>query len=194
MNYKDLAEHYMSKIVTSDYFQVGEPVNDLNLLYSPFRNTIEAALEEYEEVNGDNDLPYIFETFRSHRQQWNYWYAGRSKVRGGNILTAGMHHFGIAVDIVNLIDKNGNRTKDRGEMVDWENIDYIAMRRVMTAYKAFNLGSYEMCHFQMIPMAEQSTLRHGMYDAIKEWQEKYDLVADGIVGLKTIAKAKEVFL
>jgi len=105
-----------------------------------------------------------------------------------------MHHFGIAVDIVNLIDKNGNKTRDRGESVDWINIDYVTMRKVARSLGIFDLGAKEYCHFQAIPKINQSQLRHEVYDYVRIWQKASGLVADGIVGPKTIAKAKELYL
>lgn len=190
MDYTKIAEHYLNVICVSDDFQNSNPINNRDLLFPDFNDLIEELLTRYDEVNNDNDCPYIYETFRSHALQNIYYFRGATKIRGGNILTAGMHHFGVAVDIINLVDKNGNKIKDRGESVDWNNIDYVTMRHISRELGIYDLGSYEVCHFQMIPTSEQSTLRQSIYQEVLNFQRANGLKADGIIGPKTIAKLK----
>lgn len=189
--YKKIAQHYLYSICPSDYFNSLSPVCDKYLLFPEFREMIEEALIKYDEINVDNDCPYIYESFRSHKLQNIYYYRGASKIKGGNIMTSGMHHFGIAVDIINLIDKNGNKNKDKGESVDWSNINYKLLRTITRSMGINDLGSYEVCHFQMIPVIEQNNLRKAIREEIITFQENNGLVVDSIVGPKTIAKIKE---
>ena len=194
MDFKKIAEHYLKTIITSDDYNTGSPCNNIDLLYPEFKDIILTGLTEYEEVNSDNDVPYIYETFRSHAMQSVYYFRGASKIKGGNILNAGMHHLGVGVDIINLKDENGNRVKDRGEAVDWENIDYVTLRKIMRKHMVFDLGTYEVCHFQAIPSDMQQELRRVVHHAVLEFQSENGLKADGIVGVKTIQMAREVFL
>lgn len=193
-DYQAIAEWYLEHICISDKFSSPGPVSDSNLLYPAFYELIKKAIKQYERVNTDNDCPYLYETYRSHTLQNTYYYRGASKIRGGNILTAGMHHFGIAVDIINLQDKNGNKIKDKGEAVDWSNINYNTLRAITRPLGIFDLGGYEVCHFQAIPVSEQNNLRREVYYAVINFQRENNLVPDGIVGNKTIAKLKEFYL
>lgn len=193
VTFEDIFINYITNIVPSEKFNFPGIVNDDNLLYEPFKIMVTKALVEYEEINSDKDVPYIYESFRTHVLQRIYFNRGASKIRGGSLLSAGMHHFGIAVDIVNLKDKNGNRVKDPNEIIDWEELDYIALRKIMAAHGLSYL-SWELCHFQAIPNSQQDDLRNYMFVRMKEWQSYNGLVADGIVGERTIKKAQERYL
>ncbi len=190
---RSIAKHYIEKIVPSDKFLINGVCDIPDLLYKPFRDIISAMFKEYKEKNTDNDVPYAYETFRSHARQSYYYSIGSSPIRGGNILNAGMHHFGIAVDIVNLDDKNNNNIKDGKERVDWTNINYSLFRKLSQKYEV-NFLSWEECHFQMIGVNQQGQLRREVYDYVKQWQRASGLLADGIVGPKTIAKTKSLYL
>lgn len=189
MNYEDITNNYLFNICVSPDYQNPNPVNNIDYLYPEFKDLILQMLEEYERINL-NDCPYIYETYRSHTLQNTYYYRGASKIRGGNILTAGMHHFGTAVDIINLEDKNGNKIKDKGEAVDWNTIDYKSMRVISRKLGIYDLGNYEVCHFQAIPVSEQSQLRRYIYNKVIQFQKEHNLVPDGIIGNKTINALK----
>ena len=130
MNFELVGKHYIEVIVPSDEFTKGSLCGNIDLLYPPFKAGVVDLLESYKQYNKDNDIPYILESYRSHALQNAYFYRGASKIRGGSILNAGMHHFGVAVDIVNLKDKNGNSTKDLNESVDWTELDYTLLRKL----------------------------------------------------------------
>lgn len=189
----NLGKHYIEVIVPSDNFQSAGVCGDFELLYPPFKARIENLIEEYHKYNPDEDIPYVLESFRSHALQNAYYYRGASKIRGGNILNAGMHHLGIAVDLVNLKDKNGNGFKDPGEVVDWKNLDYVLLRRIANGIGITTLA-WEQCHFQHIQTSEQNEARQEVYNYVKQWQYNSNLKPDGIVGPKTIAKAKQLYL
>ena len=104
-----------------------------------------------------------------------------------------MHHFGIAEDIINLQDKNGNKIKDKGESVDWTNLDYKTMRNITRKMNISDLGNYEVCHFQYIPVSMQSELRELVFNAVKKFQSSHGLVPDGIVGPKTLEVIRKTY-
>jgi len=189
---QEIAKHYVEKVIPSAHFLSNQPCDAEELLYPPFLETVKEMISEYNSRNTDNDVPVCFETFRSHARQSYYYSVGSSKIRGGNLLNAGMHHLTIAVDLVNLDDKNNNNKRDRGERVDWTNLNYGLFREMSEKYEV-NFLSWEECHFQMIGTNQQRELRVAVFDYVKNWQWKHGLVSDGIVGGKTIAKAKELY-
>lgn len=194
MNYKSIAENYIKRIIPSDAFNEGELYNDIDLLVPEFKDNILILIEKYGEINTDADVPFINESFRSHKLQTAYYFNRSSKIMGGSIMNAGMHNLGIAVDIINLKDKNGNSVRDRGEAIDWDNIDYLKMREISRPMGIYDLKDYEACHFQGIPSNnEQKELRKFVYNAVIQFQKENGLKGDGIVGPLTIAKAKELF-
>lgn len=193
MNIEDIGKHYISVIVPSAQFTTNVAIDNPNLLYQPFGIVVTQMLSEYMDRNMDSDVPVLFETFRSHARQNHYYNIGSSGIRGGSILNAGMHHFGIAVDIVNLDDKNNNGVRDPGERVDWKNLNYKLFRNMSQKYD-LNFLSWEECHFQMIGTNQQKELRVGIYNYVKNWQWQHGLISDGIVGPKTIGKAQALYL
>lgn len=190
---KNIAKHYIEKIVPSDSFLLNVACDKGSLLYPEFANTISQMLAEYNRKNTDDDVPVLYETFRSHARQNHYYNIGSSGIKGGNLLNAGMHHFGIAVDIVDLEDKNNNGKRDPGERVNWEHLNYRLFREMSQKY-GVNFLSWEECHFQLIGTNQQNQLRRAVYDYVRQWQRDNGLLADGIVGPRTIAKAKLVYL
>lgn len=187
-----IAEHYISKIVPSPYFTSATPVNKKELLFPRFYEDIENVLMKYLQLNKDNDCPYIYETYRSHSLQHTYFMRGASQIRGGNILSAGMHHFGIAVDIINLKDKDGDTEKDPNEVVDWENLDYVLLHKIAEGKDLFRL-KFELAHLQFVRTGDQDLVRRAVYDRVLTFQKENGLTVDGIVGIQTIRKAKEIY-
>lgn len=192
MNIQEISRHYIEKIVPSEQFLTNQPCDTESLLYTPFAELVAEMIIEYNKKNTDNDVPVCFETFRSHARQNHYYSIGSTGIRGGNLLNAGMHHFGIAVDIVDLEDKNNNNIRDNGERVNWEHLNYKLFRELSQKYE-LNFLSWEECHFQYIGTNQQRQLRLAVYDYVKQWQHSNGLVADGIVGIRTITKAKELY-
>jgi len=179
--FNEIAKHYVEKIIPSDSFSNGGVCGDMDLLFPLYKVDVMKLIVNYNEFNSGKDIPHVYESFRSHALQSIYYNRGASKIRGGNILNAGMHHFGIAVDIVN---KKNNTIK-------WD-LDYTLLRNLANKIGLVSL-SWELCHFQMIQTTEQTELRKTVYAYVVKWQKENGLVPDGIVGKKTIAKAKELY-
>lgn len=179
--FEGIAKHYVEKIIPSDSFSNGGVCGNMDLLFPLFKVDVLKLIVSYNEFNSGKELPYVYESFRSHALQSIYYNRGSSKIRGGNILNAGMHHFGIAVDIVNKTNSG----------VKW-NLDYTLLRKLADKIGMISL-SWELCHFQMVKTTEQTELRKAVYQYLAGWQEENGLKPDGIVGNKTIAKAKELY-
>lgn len=140
--YDDIVTNYYDKIKTSVYYDSIKPCNDFDLLYADFRLKIIELKSKYLEQHETE--PYILETYRSNDLQIVYYNRGASKTKKD-----GMHHFGIAVDIVGKTE-NG---------IDYNILDYDWLRK----YAKNNLGltvlNFELGHFQYIPVENQNILR-----------------------------------
>ena len=141
---KAIAEHYYKVIRTSDKFNTKSPCNDIDLLYPEFKEKIDTLISAYLEEHQTE--PYILETYRSNTMQLIYFNRGASKIR-----TNGMHHYGIAVDIVGK-DKHGN--------IDWDVLDYEWLRHYAVKELGLTVLSWELAHFQFIPVSKQQELRN----------------------------------
>ena len=64
------------------------------------------------------------------------------------------------------------------------------MRVISRKLGIYDLGNYEVCHFQAIPVSEQSQLRRYIYNKVIQFQKEHNLVPDGIIGNKTINALK----
>jgi len=176
MNLKLIAEHFLKHIATSAFYNSNSTCRNLELLYPPFRELIDKAIYSFE-LQYDYKV-FIVETFRSNALQLRYYLNGASKVK-----TAGMHHFGIAVDCAFKV--NGKFTY-KG--------DIIGLREYMTEQGLTKLGMWDALHFQFIPVNKQRALRNAVNVEVKSFQKKYGLVVDGIIGKRTIAKLIEILL
>ncbi|RPI18740.1 MAG: peptidoglycan-binding protein [Ignavibacteriae bacterium] len=174
INYIEIAEHYLSKIVTSNYYLQSNPVKEIELLYPGFK-----ALLNKLRFNFPVQFAYT-ETYRSNTLQKQYYSQGLSKIK-----TNGMHHYGIAADLIFIID--GQRTY-KGPF-----------DKLHTAYESVggpDLGSLENWdagHLQFIPVVEQNRLREEVNAAVLRFQRKQGLKIDGIIGPNTIAAAKKFY-
>lgn len=173
---KAIAEHYVKKIIPSADYRIKGVCNDPELLYPEFKKDIENLITEYQKYN-DHDI-VMYETYRSNSLQLIYYNRGASKIK-----TNSMHHYGVAVD---LLAKVGNG-------VSWDILDYPLLRTL-----ASNMGikflKWEACHFQAIPVDQQDELRTAVSAEVIKFQKDNGLVPDGIVGPKTILKARELFI
>lgn len=177
---KDIAQHYLKKIVTSDKYLSSSPVRDESLLYPPFLDLVNESIGVFSETHQGDPFPFKTETYRSNTLQLKYFNQKASKIKAN-----GMHHYGIACDIA---------FKVNGE-VTW-NGDYKLLRECFKAQGLFLLGTWDMGHVQFIPATStaQNRLRNEVSNAVKDFQKKYNLKVDGVVGKNTISKAKQVFL
>lgn len=173
---QQIANHYISRIITSDRYLSPNPVRDTYLLFPPFKTLLDELITLY--TQNSNDEIYILETYRSNTLQLAYYNRGASKIRSN-----GMHHYGIAVDLV--------RGKS-GKYLDYK-LNYVLLRKL-----ANNLGltvlNFEDAHYQFIPVSLQDELRSTVKTTVINFQKNNKLVPDGIVGPKTIAKANELFI
>jgi hypothetical protein len=145
--FEEIAKWFKDEIETSDDFNTPKPCNNIDLLYPPFRSVLEQLITEYQEEHETE--PYVLETYRSNSLQQHYYDQGVSKIR-----TNGMHHYGIAAD---LVAKNGTK-------IDYGVLDYDWLRK-----RAVELGltilTWELCHFQFISVDKQQTLRNEVAEA-----------------------------
>jgi hypothetical protein len=171
-----IAQHYLEKIIVSGKYKLPSPCKDIDLLLPDFKSIVDESIYEYNQVN--NDEVYILETYRSNALQLAYYHRGASQIK-----TNGMHHYGIAVDLCRAAD---------GKYADY-NLDYKVLRHIAQA-KRLTVLNIEQAHFQLIPVFEQEHLRTIVRNEVIEFQKNHNLVPDGIVGIKTITKAKETFI
>lgn len=140
---EEIAKWYKENIKTSDEFNTKSPCNNIDLLFPEFRSLIETMIKEYFEVHQTE--PYILETYRSNDLQKVYYNRGASKIRKD-----GMHHFGIAVDLVG---------KDEDGHIDYDVLDYQWLRTWAQKNDIVVLN-WELAHFQYISVSNQQTLRN----------------------------------
>lgn len=172
---KSIAAHYVAKIIASDKFNNPNPCKDRNLLVKDFNEALTKSIEAFNKKYPDIEIVFV-ETYRSNVLQAIHYKNGASKVKKD-----GMHHFGIAADLAFKI--NGKFSY---------NGDYVHLRKCHEAQGLHLLGVWDQGHVQLIPVSEQQILRNEVTKAVKAFQKANGLVADGIVGPKTIAKAKAV--
>lgn len=177
--YEKIAEHYLRKIIKSDGYFSTKSVRDAELLYPDFKERLRKAFTKWYEIYPSNN-PYIVETYRSNKLQEVYFNNGASKIRKN-----GMHHYGIAADLAFMFD---GKVTYQG--------DYELLRQLFKEEGLHLLGTWDIGHVQYIPATakDQNALRQAVDKAVREFQSECSLVVDGIVGPKTIAKAKEVFI
>lgn len=173
---KAIAKHYIEKIITAPEYFSDKPCRNVNLLYPPFYSLVKKVSEEIKKANSSEVV--CVETYRSNTLQLRYFNQGASKIRNN-----GMHHYGIASDMAFL---NGNSITYNG--------DYKLLRSIAKEKGIHLLGLWDAGHFQFISVEDQTELRAVVLDEVKKFQKANGLVVDGIVGKRTIAKAKELYL
>jgi hypothetical protein len=180
--FQSICDWYLKKIITSpDYFNKNA-VKSTDLLLPEFKSALDKANAEFNKKYPEVEIVYV-ETFRSNSRQLMHYNNGASKIR-----TNGMHHYGIAVDAFFRLDKDG----DGDTELTYEG-DYKFLRQCWDKQDLILLGEWDKGHAQFIQVPEQTELRRQVDYAIREFQTKYRLTRDGIVGNKTINKAREVY-
>jgi peptidoglycan hydrolase-like protein with peptidoglycan-binding domain len=175
-NFKEITDHYLQKILTSDKYLSPNVISDVDLLVPSFADKIQRLRTAYMEFH--ESTPVIFESYRSDVRQLICFQSGASKIR-----TSGMHHFGIAVDIIAL-DSKGNPS--------WNILDYGSLHKIASSLGLIYLD-FEACHFQLIETWQQNLLRQAVTSAIIDFQKSHSLVTDGIPGIKTRSALRSFF-
>jgi hypothetical protein len=182
----EFTKHFFSKICLSDkFFYPGECKNP-DLLYPPFLNKINSVKTEYNKYDYDHTV-FIYESFRSNELQRIYFNRNSSKIR-----RYGMHFYGIAADLVHLDDKDNDGIQDNGEFVSWDKLNYPLLQELATSAELIHL-TWEACHFQLIPVSLQQNIRNFVTAQVVSFQQDNNLVPDGDVGPKTIAKLRSIY-
>lgn len=173
-----IAEHYLRRLITGANFFSTKPIKDTALLFPPFLQLLQKSIDKFNVKYPAVKVVYV-ETYRSNALQLQHYNNGASGIKKN-----GMHHYGIAADLAFNI--NGKFTY---------NGDYKYLRECHTAAGLHLLGAWDIGHVQYIPANanDQAALRLTVNNAVKAFQRKHGLTADGIAGPKTIAKAKEVY-
>lgn len=173
---KKIAEHYLSKVITSPFYNSPNPVKDFSILFPEFRDKLSTSIYKFHQKYLDVEIVFV-ETYRSNILQLQHYNNGASQIKKN-----GMHHYAIATDIAFKI--NGKFTY---------NGDYKFLRQCHEEAGLYLLGLWDIGHVQGIPVSKQGELRKIVDSVICDFQKANGLVVDGIVGKKTIAKAKGVF-
>lgn len=133
---------FHSVIAKSAKFKSITPVDDVALLLPDFLAQVKLCIKEYQKTYPHQDITFT-ETYRSNTLQLKYYMNGASKVKKN-----GMHHYGIAVDCIFLID--GKRSY-KG--------DIALIRKIFKDHGLTILGLWDALHVQYIPVADQAKLR-----------------------------------
>lgn len=141
--FEELRKHYQNVIRVSEYYNIIKPCNETSLLFPPFYEKIKELISAY--LEDHETMPYILETYRSNDLQKIYYNRGASKIRKN-----GMHHFGIAVDLV---------AKDENDHIRYDVLDYQWIRKKAREMSLFMLD-WEDAHIQDIPVGLQNQLRN----------------------------------
>ncbi len=175
---KAIADFYLQKLITSPVYFSPNPGKDVNLLFPDFYKKVTSGIAYFNAKYPKVKVVFV-ETYRSNALQYTHYKNGAS-----GIPKNGMHHYGIAVDCAFNI--NGKFSYDG---------DYKHLRTCFTQAGLFLIAKNDEGHVQYIPVSrvEQNKLRESVLIAVKDFQRENGLTSDGVVGPKTIAKAKEVF-
>lgn len=176
MHLQQIADFYLRKVITNDSYFSKTRVSDTKLLFKPFYDLVMKSFEQYKKYY-PLSKPEIFETYRSNSLQLKYYNQGASKIKKN-----GMHHYSISADVTFRI--NGEIT--------WHG-DYDYMRWLHRDNGLHLIARGDDGHVQFIKIAQQTELRNTVDKAVRKFQKENKLVVDGIVGNKTIKKAKEIF-
>ncbi len=138
---------FLQKLRADRRFASPDRVGDLKLLFPPFRLKIESIVQEARALGEEYA---VFETYRSTERQAKLFAEGRTKLR-----RVGVHHYGLAADLVRRID---------GELT-WE-ADYALLGRLAKARGLVWGGDWRFrdeVHVQAIAVSDQPRLFSGAW-------------------------------
>jgi hypothetical protein len=95
-----MSNFYLDLIKPSRHFETTECYSGLDLLFPPFRKSVEAILVDAEAAG---HKMMVFETYRSQARQEQLFADGKSELK-----TVGVHHYGLAADIVFVVNGQPN--------------------------------------------------------------------------------------
>lgn len=152
---------YSEKIKTSPAYRLFERVSALDLLYPPFATSL---VKLFATARSESLPIMIFETYRSQERQLDLFNKGATTLKRN-----GMHHFGVAADIVFLI----NGAPSWAATHNWARLGKIGQDFGLEWGGAWG-GFIDKPHFQLIPatftaqaqiVAEQYPSYHPSTDA-----------------------------
>ncbi len=173
---REIAKHYIEKIIPSEFYLAPNPCNNRDILYPPFLELVYKGIEDFKKFYPESEVA-IVETYRSNKLQEKYYRQGASRIKKD-----GMHHYGIAVDLAFRVD----------DKITY-NGDYKTLRECMKKQGLILLGLWDAGHVQFIPVDEQLKLREAVVRAVKEFQLSNGLTLDGIIGGHTIGRAQTLY-
>ena len=146
--FESIAQHYIAVIKNSKEFKINQAVRCMNqeLLEPKFRAKIDKLCDIMENEKGIRVVRQ--ETFRTNGLQLYYYNVGKSKIK-----TNGMHHYGIAQDLL-CCDKNNSVIEDGGAN------EYTVLRDTAVELGLFVIGRWDAGHIQGIDVADQNALHN----------------------------------
>jgi hypothetical protein len=139
---QNIVNFFKNTLLKNPKFNSLLPVDDQSLLLPEFLTQVKLCIKEYQKTYPNQDITFT-ETYRSNTLQLKYYNNGASKLKKN-----GMHHYGIAVDCIFIVD--GKRTY-KG--------DITLIRKIFNAHGLTTLGLWDALHVQYIPVANQQKLR-----------------------------------
>lgn len=170
---KHIAERYISTLITSPEFFSDRPSRNLALLFPDFAKKLKKAFQEYIKIH-PKFTPYVVEGFRPRS-------VAEANAEAGSGIKDSMHCYGIAADLA--FKYNGKHTY---------NGNYDDLRKCLKDAGLVLIGKNDIGHVQYIPVKDQNAFRKVVNQAVKDFQKKHGLTIDGIVGKKTIGKARSL--
>ncbi|MBM4157599.1 MAG: hypothetical protein FJ216_02325 [Ignavibacteria bacterium] len=174
MNFKEISNHYFTKIITAPCFDSKHGCNNTSLLFPDFYFLLTSAIGLYNEKFPESKI-IITDTFRSNKFQSKLHSDGQSHYKSRS-----PHHFGLAAGIVfsdgKKIDRTGN---------------YKHLFRCMRE-KGFYRVKQERYNFQHISTGKFYELRKFIFIEIRNFQLRYRLNPTGKIDKQIIITATEL--
>lgn len=176
--FESIAQFYINVIKNSPEFKNNKPVKckKPELLEPDFSAKITELKKICEEEKGLK--LQINETFRTNALQLHYYNIGSSKIK-----LNGMHHYGIAQDILCL--------DSEGEIIEsGEAEEYTVLRETALSLGLFILPRWDAGHMQFVSVADQNSLRNYIanYRAKKYVILLYGCETHNVINLKIALK------